>query len=107
MPSPTSSPGIDRRRRGISERRSSVTSKPATSMSPSEGVSARYSIRSSVVLPAPLAPVRTTNSPLATWKEMPLKADTREGPAPKTFDTCCSRCRSEGSPLDQALLLRR
>ena len=32
---------MDRRRRGISERRSAVTSKPATSMSPSDGVSAR------------------------------------------------------------------
>src|SRR5436190_2995037 len=51
---------------------------PATRTSPDVGRSSRYTIRSSDVLPAPLAPVRKTNSPLFTvrltsWTAVPVR----------------------------------
>ena len=40
-----------------------------------------------MVLPAPLAPVRTTNSPLAILNDTSRSAGTFTGPTEYTFDT--------------------
>jgi len=48
--------------------------RPATMSWPLEGSSARYNKRIKVVLPAPLCPVRKTNSPSSTCRLMSRSA---------------------------------
>src|SRR5262249_31206490 len=78
---------IGRGRRGMRRRLSAGMSTPATSTSPSVGISSRYRSRRSVVLPAPLGPLRTTNSPFSMPNVMSARAVCLAGPAPKVFPT--------------------
>ena len=63
-----------RRSFGTSCRRSSLTEKPETLTSPCEGRCSPKSSLRMVDLPAPLWPVRKTNSPFETWKETSFSA---------------------------------
>jgi len=60
-----------------------LTSNPATSISPSLARSSHRETEE-VVLPAPLAPLRTTNSPFSTLNEMSLQGGSLIGPLSKT-----------------------
>jgi hypothetical protein len=68
-----------RRRCGICECGKTPMLRPLTRIWPVVGGSSRKSSRKSVDLPAPEGPVRKTNSPGATWKEMSRRAS-RNGP---------------------------
>src|ERR1051325_1655968 len=65
---------MPRRYSWVSPRESLVRSWPLTKISPSLGLSWQSSSRSSVDLPAPLGPVRKTNSPLSTFSERSCSA---------------------------------
>src|ERR1043166_3970318 len=63
---------------------SRVTSWPSIEMAPSSGYSSPATRRSVVVLPAPVGPSRTTNSPSAMLSERSRTAST----SPKRLPTC-------------------
>jgi hypothetical protein len=54
--------------------------------SPEVGRSSRYNIRRSVLFPAPLAPVRKTNSRFPIWSETPFSAVVPRGYCLLTFE---------------------
>ena len=59
---------ISRRKKGSWARRMALRLRPLTRICPSVGVICRRISLSSVDFPAPLGPVRKTNSPLSMWK---------------------------------------
>ena len=86
---------ILRRSAGSSRRGVVAMSRPKSEMRPRDGRSARYMSLKSVVLPAPLGPVRKWNEPAASCM---LMSRNTSGPAPYRMPTFSKRTKGARTP---------